>query len=616
MADQVPVFLPEFDDLTESQAEQISRFADAHLSPEAIKGTSYAWLLETSGTADEFTHATIVPSDADKGGKKKDSSSPSASPSGGGEKQFPMCRRRTIAYKLLVARKWDDAAAAEMLRTSVAWREGHRFHSRPFFPSPIVINGYDDVTLQRFFGMPVRPQNEDVDRIVRRLRPHYWCNFHKHDKSGHPVVIELIGQVDAKKGLKALREVVRPGQPLSQPVADMHSFQNELANYLIRFQDAQQRARWVDDQLRQQQQIMGSNGHGGKEEEKEKKDEDDEGNASDDSDAAAAKVPPIPSTGPVRRVTSLTAILDATGLSMSLLSSDAMEIVKTMLTLDQANYPELLHRCFIVNCPSLLMFAYNIVKGYIDPRVNSKITFCSVADTPAILRKVIDEDKLPVFLGGTCECDGGCVCKTARRFAECEGGAAGGVVGVEDEADSGFVRTEEADIPSRGQKVETIELTKGERVAWEWESVGNKTIEFSVAFYPTASAKDYTETVRQRRETMAAAIAATSSSASPSASSSAPTGLEAAAAEIALLERWETVTEGSSSSSAASSSSPSSSPNPSHFVDVHSPARAATHTGEFGAVGSGGRLVVTWSNAFSVFTGKTLRYRLVKSICD
>ena len=243
MADQVPVFLPEFDDLTEAQAVQISRFADANLSPEAIKGTSYAWLLETAGTADEFTHATIVPDAADKGGKKKDSSSPSASPSGDGEKQFPMCRRRTIAYKLLVARKWDDAAAVEMLRTSVAWREGQQFHSRPFFPSPIVINGYDDVTLLRFFGMPVRPQNEDVDRIER---------------------------------LKALREVVRPDHPSS-------------ANYLIRFHDAQQWARWGSHQ-------MGNSGDEGKK--KAKRDEDDEGNASDDSDAAAAKVPPIPSTGP------------------------------------------------------------------------------------------------------------------------------------------------------------------------------------------------------------------------------------------------------------------------------------------------------------------------------
>lgn len=514
---KIPEFLPEFDSLTDEQEHLVTSFVSEHFANKETSPASYAWLFEEGLAADHTPTdgAQVIPLSVDK--------------------------RRIIAYKILTARKWDPTKAAEMLRSSVEWREKNNYHRRPFFPSPIVINGYDDEDLRSFFKMEPRPKNEELDRIIHRIRPHYSCNFHKWDKAGHPVIIELIGKIDAPNAIKAIKNMVRPGQPLSQPVAEMHSFQNELANFLIRYQD---------DKMQKRLKATGSDG------------------------TSQNNAPP--SDGPVRRVTSMTAILDARGLSMSMLSKEGIDIIKTTLALDQANYPELLHRCFIVNCPPIIMFAYNIIKGAIDPRVRTKITFCNEAQTPETLLKVIDEDCLPAFLGGKCECSGGCVCQTAQKSGE------------EEDLDSqnDFVKTEEVKIAAGGREARVLEMKKGEKIAWEWDSVKGNTAEFFVDFIPTDLAEYKTAHCAEIERLTAKA--ATDSE---------------AAHELKLVEEWGAFVERPNEEDEE--------PETITAASIVPPHKAINGIGAFTAFVAG-KLVVTWSNEFSWMKGKKLRFRLIR----
>ncbi|KAJ2952861.1 hypothetical protein O0L34_g7226 [Tuta absoluta] len=81
----------------------------------------------------------------------------------------------------------------------------------------------------------------------------------------------------------------------------------------------------------------------------------------------------------------------------------AAEMVFTLLQIYEANYPEILKTCFIVNAPKVFSLAYNVIKKFIHEYTISKIKIFS-SDTKkwqAALLEQIDKDSLPVHYGGT-----------------------------------------------------------------------------------------------------------------------------------------------------------------------------------------------------------------------
>jgi len=60
-----------------------------------------------------------------------------------------------------------------------------------------------------------------------------------------------------------------------------------------------------------------------------------------------------------------------------------------------------------INSPAFFYFIYSIVKPWIDERTRSKILVLK-SDYKEKLFEFCDEDQIPKFLGGTCECVGGC----------------------------------------------------------------------------------------------------------------------------------------------------------------------------------------------------------------
>ena len=80
-----------------------------------------------------------------------------------------------------------------------------------------------------------------------------------------------------------------------------------------------------------------------------------------------------------------------------------LDLIKGMIQVDQRNYPETLHRLYIVNTPWLLHASYSMVSRWMDPVTASKIQVLGPVEDEAVhaaLLETIALDDLPRFLGG------------------------------------------------------------------------------------------------------------------------------------------------------------------------------------------------------------------------
>jgi len=322
----------------------------------------------------------------------------------------------SVAYKFLTARKWVMEDASLMFTETVKYRAERNLDNINLFPSAIPMRGFDQQALMKHFNLEPRAETEEVDKLGRATRPYYHSGFHYWDKSGHPVLYELTGRTKVKHLVKVYKSFARVGEKASRPCIDYHIHQNECGGKLVRYMDA----------------TMGKE------------------------------------LG--RRINTATVVLDFNKLSYGSLFGEAIDIMKEAWEVDKSYYPEGMHRLFAINCPKMIMFAYNIVKGSLDKRIQSKIVFCNPEQTTETLLQVIDAKHLPKFLGGECECEGGCI------PMESEAGS--------DEVGDGDVLTEEITIPAGKDIRKKFALEVGSETAWEYESTTEKDIEFSVLFVP------------------------------------------------------------------------------------------------------------------------------------
>ena len=330
---------------------------------------------------------------------------------------------RVLAYKFLTARKWNVDDAEKMFRSVIQMREERKLDKQPLFPSPFPTRGFEPVNVNKVMELPPREENI-YDRYYRTVNPAYACNFHKWDKQGHPILIERTGQCNVRETFARFKALANVGQKPTQPAVDFQLFLNEVGGTLVRYQDTI---------IREQE--------GG------------------------------------RRILGIVMIMDMKGLGYGHLWRPCLEILKATFTVDATYYPEGLHRLYLVNCPTMIMFAFNIVKGWIDPRVHEKITFLPPNETTETLLKVIDAERLPSFLGGSCECEGGCVPQASLESSPTTSSAAG----------EGDTFTEEIVVPAGKTFVKEFELVAGEEVAWEFASTKDKGIMFSVSWFDTES---------------------------------------------------------------------------------------------------------------------------------
>ncbi|XP_059057009.1 SEC14-like protein 2 [Achroia grisella] len=106
----------------------------------------------------------------------------------------------------------------------------------------------------------------------------------------------------------------------------------------------------------------------------------------------------------------LTVIFDLEDFSMKQYAwKPAAEMVFSLLQMYEANYPEILKRCFLVNAPKVFSLAFSVIKKFMHENTISKIKIYS-SDTKkwqAQVLTLIDKEQLPVHYGGTMVDDNG-----------------------------------------------------------------------------------------------------------------------------------------------------------------------------------------------------------------
>eukprot|EP00250_Pteridium_aquilinum_P014362 c21939_g1_i3 orf=411-2249(-) len=120
---------------------------------------------------------------------------------------------------------------------------------------------------------------------------------------------------------------------------------------------------------------------------------------------------PACSVASKKHINSTTTILDVSGLGLKNMSKTARELLMQIHKIDADNYPETLHRMFIINAGAGFRLLWNSIKGFLDPKTTAKI--CVLGNKfQSKLLEVIDASQLPEFLGGDCVCanEGGCLC--------------------------------------------------------------------------------------------------------------------------------------------------------------------------------------------------------------
>eukprot|EP00397_Hematodinium_sp_SG-2012_P007771 GEMP01007821.1.p1 GENE.GEMP01007821.1~~GEMP01007821.1.p1 ORF type:complete len:646 (+),score=127.25 GEMP01007821.1:140-2077(+) len=195
--------------------------------------------------------------------------------------------------------------------------------------------------------MLAAPRTPEVDKKIKHIKKHYSTGYHGVDKFGRPIYIDRFGQLDMP-GL--LREAA----------------ETDVIEHFVR-----------------------------------------------ETEAVQTFFLPC-STLHARRVVETTMnIMDLKGLSFASATNSVVRKVSSQLVqIPQDHYPETMGALYVVNAPRVFSFAWSAIKPMLNERTQSKIKFVnSITERDNALLADVDATDLPKWLGGTCECPGGCLSK-------------------------------------------------------------------------------------------------------------------------------------------------------------------------------------------------------------
>lgn len=275
-------------------------------------------------------------------------------------------RQRLLGYKFMKARKWKLKDALAMFTSTVDFRSERKLDELRLFPCAFPLLGFDEAAIEAFLrengseNVCDRMPDDTYEVCSQTLQKSYVNLYHYTDKVGHPVLYDCCGQCDASQIVKDFEALAAKGQTINDVVIPYHIYMNEVQHHLIRYADH------------------------------------------------------VSQAGGGRPITGITVVMNAKGFSLGMIQRKTVQLVRGFLDVDQKHYPEVLHRLFVINCPSVVQAAFNLVKRSLDENTRNKIIFCGKSESLAVLQRVIDNEKIPSELGGECHCEGGCLRKTER----------------------------------------------------------------------------------------------------------------------------------------------------------------------------------------------------------
>ncbi|ORC88364.1 uncharacterized protein TM35_000172360 [Trypanosoma theileri] len=295
--------------------------------------------------------------------------------------------RYILAQKYLVANSYNVDDAMEMILKTNSFRKQHKLDNIVLFPSLIPLRGFTNDTVCSTLKLPTaetvmedkatenggthRNSSEYLNNhhalqpIFDMVGSQYASSIHYWDKEGHPVFYGSLQYLKPKKMYKDLERIAPLRQRPENLVLLHHLYTNELLGKIVKYCD------YV------------------REEEKKK--------------------------GAIRsecRITTATVVIDCNKIRIrDFIGGSFRKISREIIKLDEKYYPEVFHRLILVNCPGRISFSHWVMKvfGTAKQGLRRKIICVSKKKTPEVLISMIDEDKVPQFLGGSCSCVGGCV---------------------------------------------------------------------------------------------------------------------------------------------------------------------------------------------------------------
>ena len=163
-------------------------------------------------------------------------------------------------------------------------------------------------------------------------------------------------------------------------------------------------------------------------------------------------------TGVLQR---LCCIQDLKGVGMHMVSPSLISYLKDMTNITSHNYPETMHRSFVVNVPAIFSSLWSLAKPVMHPRTVKKVVICK-GNYHKHLYEEIPIQALPTYLGGICQCEEGCL--------------------------SCIKNDDVFKIPVSSKLTVPLHLKKGEKVEWDWK-LESGTIDITMGFKGTEGVK-------------------------------------------------------------------------------------------------------------------------------
>ncbi|XP_072044497.1 SEC14-like protein 2 [Amphiura filiformis] len=186
-------------------------------------------------------------------------------------------------------------------------------------------------------------------------------------------------------------------------------------------------------------------------------------------------------------IENITLIVDMDNVGAQIIWRPFLNIYSEMLKMFEANYPETLHSCFVINAPAIFTTAYNLVKHFLSDDTRGKINVVGRCYRHVLLSKIASA-QLPVHYGGSAMTEDG-----NHKCGICFGGKIPTSYYLNNEQTQGKF----SDIHiSRGSAIQLaydIHL-QGTILRWEFLT-GKNDVEFSVQYKETGTEEETTSPI-------------------------------------------------------------------------------------------------------------------------